>query len=1489
MCLCRQRRFQDTYDKLLTADKELATSREELKRIETSKRIVRGRIYFEFKQFEKASRQFWKASKSLKGEPDLGEPFPEAANWLAASAITSLIRTGDPALGGLIEKRKQSNRWRTSSDSIAKQWMEIYEQDVDQPRLELEPTLSADSGVEEVEIVFAWCRLMRRSARRHQFDPERAQKAHVFLDKAHRWASELPYPTYDRVLGLAPVTDNLRLHKAILLNQTGRHREAVKIFQELAHPELARPCIGTCLVESITGLVEGNRRLGGDKSTKPTATGNSPQWQEPTEGGTASQIVELINRSTNQLLSESFVVKMSSDTSPLFVGAPDTPLPRRRGLTRLPSIGDDYKEILLHRDVCFLWRQKASALADSDPRRSMQICESADKTLNDAGFTRGWFRPRPPVRFSNRARYLIRLGDRERAINETCSILESHGLSQIATRVVELLDSLPGDYIAADHRRDWLLIRKALQEARLDPQRQHRVVSALLTCADLLRSLDHLAAALAWYDIMSTKSVDSLVQYLLRRGLCASRAEAESWLDDDSQLAGLLPDTLRYIPLARAVSVRYYVGEASAALEVSEKIFPIHDDPVEARDILPRLPDELSREIAIAKMNAFEFEEAERWFAQLAMSEWEAAVVSGLAGLVDVWRRLGRIQAIRDLTKGTTNAEVARRLWGDNEPPKVGDLSEEAGDAVKIAAAWAEVQIGDHDTGRRLAHSSAESLPFDVSAWLGLSKALRAMGRHHRAIEMIRWLLTEGPRPHWIQLRQAPEVALWLRHSVSLLSELGWCYIDIDRRQEAEGIFRRAIEKGPHHPLAHRGLIQSLAYSGKYALEHAYADACSSRSYLQLSSQDVRGIDQQCLIVRDLELEMGRAFAIGRNFSEADQRFDSVVGISARLSGSERTSTQRAIGAIIDTHLDSARIPEAEFARKLFDDPYLSRPLETRQSLSTSRPKHTMPTDNVKLLEVRMLLATGRPQLATRILEEHMSSIDTLWRDSAENISENVRIAYILSLYEARRFEIALKMLSKFEADDITPATPHTQLDPDHEVKITGWVSDVRQLMRAWIRLALSELPERHDRYECAREAWHLAEDSDMESPSELHLRAVSEAQGIRLRELMAGAGSEMKVTRRRHRSVGHLFPPGPADAIADNVAEPFGSIRAAFQYLDHAIDRRPKDGSLRRDKAALEMTLGSTESAQMHLHEAKELSPDDARVALLEGVAAYRSGDYDEAVRSLRRSVALDPLDYVHHRAHVLALIQIGDLGGALRAADYGSRAVTTCRALYLRLLAVDVLLSRASSEGLREQSATLSQAARRLDRIGQHPDATDHYADLVHEKRAELLHMRRSSRNARRELDRVSDGRKQADVHRDIRARLETPTHSLARIMKPLFWLAATVVLLAVLTAYWIALPFMGDWTGDEAFLKPSYPLLFAGPGIAALLFIFSVVGDRVTSIRTPTAAIDIGPQPLDEIVHADLDLSASRLLLTSGIALYRPEVPYDDIEPRFFATPL
>lgn len=319
------------------------------------------------------------------------------------------------------------------------------------------------------------------------------------------------------------------------------------------------------------------------------------------------------------------------------------------------------------------------------------------------------------------------------------------------------------------------------------------------------------------------------------------------------------------------------------------------------------------------------------------------------------------------------------------------------------------------------------------------------------------------------------------------------------------------------------------------------------------------------------------------------------------------------------------------------------------------------------------------------------------------------------------------------------------------------------------------------------------------------------------------------------------------------------------------------------RDEAAILISMGDREGASERLRRAAHLDPSDARVPLLQGVVHFERNELPEAIENFTRAAALDAADYVHHRALAYALLEAGQLDRALRAVDEGIRRVRTPRRLRLHLLRARIVAERVRLADSEPAQTELLECAEQLQRSWSLATTDRDRADLI-ARRAFLFARANNPRRAANELRRA----RQLD-HRNLET--ERLSRQLEWRARPDDWaerngsIVATGLAAAALFALTLALVIIGS-----AGRTPNWGPTITGFAMATGLLIFGLAFNRITKFSVKDVSLELASnRPVEELVHVDLDLSASSLLLVSGYSNFRPSVPMEDDEQRVYLIAL
>lgn len=478
--------------------------------------------------------------------------------------------------------------------------------------------------------------------------------------------------------------------------------------------------------------------------------------------------------------------------------------------------------------------------------------------------------------------------------------------------------------------------------------------------------------------------------------------------------------------------------------------------------------------------------------------------------------------------------------------------------------------------------------------------------------------------------------------------------------------------------------------------------------------------------------------------------------------------------------------------------------------------------DRRNLLKARQLLAVGEPKTCLEFL-------DRLSGTRAAPFGEALRIAHVTAAFEARDFKRAEELIDAAKAKSSNA----------HAVRPETPASDVLRLLAGWNYLAQSELPgaKAHKLVTCA---YRQLRQTDGQSTDELHLAAVVLARRSTLEGL---------------------------------------SIGRAAAAIKSAIARRPHDPSLQRDKAAILLQAGDDSAARDAMSRASTLDPNDARTHLLSGLLRHRRGDASGAVDAFRRAVALDPADFVHHRALALSHLETGDLDRARQTVDHGIAAGAD-RPERLHLLRARVVAAQAAEAEPRAARRMLTTEASRVRRQRQHFGVgIDSRTRSEFYSREAFLHARAGQLTRARGLLLLA---RHADHESPEAEQLRDQLPRRASVVRIIELAAVAIVFAFGAFGIWMMSRLTLDAVREERYGQLDAVALGAGTFVAITLA--AALAPRIASITFRDVGLElVDKDPVEELVHIDLDLSANRIMLISGFSNNRPGVPLDDVESR------
>ncbi len=1273
---------------------------------------------------------------------------------------------------------------------------------------------------------------------------------------------------YSRYLGMVPFRTTFQYLQAGLAYDVGDLRKSLTLFEEL----IASPA-GAGHVAARIGHVRVARELGHD-------------------------VIALCEAYGGELHSEGFSAS--------------------GGLER----GEGQRFMHIERAL-LIWTQ-ASNEATARPQAAIELCKQADELITV--FQGGRFETRPePSSTSTDSEtpgsenspigvdedreepgcgvvptcqsysaigYHLRRGDERSAMDLAKMLLEGWDLKSLTEFLrFEIAEHSVGPLALrppAERLKEELTeaIRRLSPTAAFPRLSQPRCWAALLAIADLLRGVGRIPEAVGWYEaILHSTTVE------VSRRRCPEQAQSEA--DFSSVLLG---PNLHHAEgeqvLARLLSLLNLFGLHEDVIEIVELVdeegLGAYGEPKslvsrqtkESLDAHRLWSDEVAREVGLANIGRWQFDEARRQFSTAnesitrhgrptAESEQgglnmarEDVAMWRLNGLVDIARR--DPESALDTTKNLVTTFKRYRQ-------RIAPLSPTAEATVAIAEAWVELQHGDSGRGLRGFVKAIGLAPHDVSGWIGLVRCLRVKGRHNEAIALLDWLREPDRLRLPGSLQPADSMGspmdfndiargVHLRYRSLLHVERGWCYFDLDEFDRALEAFESAEKGAPYIISGQRGRLAAMIN-----LEPGQVDQRIVRIVNDVEQwlARINKPDNHYLkrLERDLQIEGGRLMSRLGHYAKADELFERYLRSERPIGGgpADRRPQLRLL-RIAEAHLDANRKAAARRILQQFDtNQVISLAARSDRVPSLTLKPNTGKTDRiVQLFRIRWLLMCRESKQAKGEIERLLKSEN----DNGHPRNEHISVAHLIVLFEHRLYEEALAEAAR------GPAAAEDPLG-----------SDIRRIVAAWSALASAELKphgssERRRRIDLAEDS---LEKTDRSSVDEIHLDAILMAlrYGPPNRRL-APEGSQHDREALSRTSV---------------IVESIG-------HLDRALARRPYSGALRRDKAALLIALNRLSEASAELKMARRTALHDARIELLTGVVAYREADYAESISRFQYAVDLDPRDQVHHRALAVAYFADGQPDEAMAAVAYGLRCVPKQPAdarVQLEATAIELLAMRLRQVKRRQQFAEYRRlvSPKVRDILSSPPlnkavrserEATTALAiaeiQSVRGLRLSAMRYRRKVRSWGGASSGFAGG-KSPNAESDFDVALWRRVF-LSLCLATLLVAYAAVVVNALLPAMSTS-GFPG--TASSGWLTVSvkglrndlWPLVMLGPasfGIALFVLLFY---QRLTGLKVGNvfeATLEAG-EPVPEIVHVDLDMSVSRLLIISGFSHFRPEV--------------
>ena len=411
---------------------------------------------------------------------------------------------------------------------------------------------------------------------------------------------------------------------------------------------------------------------------------------------------------------------------------------------------------------------------------------------------------------------------------------------------------------------------------------------------------------------------------------------------------------------------------------------------------------------------------------------------------------------------------------------------------------------------------------------------------------------------------------------------------------------------------------------------------------------------------------------------------------------------------------------------------------------------------------------------------------------------------------------------------------------------------------------------ESKQRHAYVSRATSLLADTDRMSVDEIHLAAILQAL--------------------RNGPIRGLRPsePGRRRSSMSLTAE----VETALDQLDRANRRRPYSGSIQRDRAALLISLDRLPEASVELSRARKSVMSDPRIDLLEGVIAYRRSKFDEAIRLFRQALDQDEHDHVHHRALAVAYFANGQQRLAVETLMDAIKTIEDSR------------WPNADAARAQLEATAIQLTALRLRQMRPLSRAWDVRRLLTPEMKAIVASRPRGgSVTSSREADTTlalaaidaATGRPDSAATRRKRVREWDPDHpglagsrhstpessfDLGAWRRPLlllFLISTVVIFVGTLAASFATVLPDGVDTIAAGIEANATKLFLLGPTVFGVAFLITLFDQRLTGLKVGSvleATLEAG-ELVPEIVHVDLDMSVSRLLVVSGFSHFRPEV--------------
>lgn len=1037
-----------------------------------------------------------------------------------------------------------------------------------------------------------------------------------------------------------------------------------------------------------------------------------------------------------------------------------------------------------------LYRHLAVAHAASDPAAAMNAIVSADRHRS-IEFGQAW-QEDPPVHSYAGPLYALMLNDGSGAVDLAAKLLIERGSTELATELRRTTGADGDTSSGPDVDMVSPGARRALSTLSEANTR------AVLAVVRVLRAVGRTDVAWYWLDLIPDGHLRNAHRLSLEREMGWAAAGIESF-DPEREPLGSFTRTADY-------------------------------DAVEL----------LWSEYGRSNLAAAHLDTAELVFSELSRSTWFESEADGRAGLVDVKRRRRMLRAVRGDVEGYTH----QYRQADLDPPA--DL--------EAAGAWTELQIGDPRRAVVALQRPLEREPYSATAWIGLVRGLRLLGRPkdaHRVCQLL-----SGHDPHLIEQIQLEWLRLWLvdhpppslhtRHGGLIDSEAGWCAIDASAWDLAHDHFTRSLRAMPYFVSAHRGVVAATTGDGSQDLDRIIDDqlAHAARRLPHPIRRDGTALE---LLELELHLEAGAVRAAQHLPDEARRHLARAAELSLTTPGADRHRTDRTIASI---HIDLGDLTGAAHTiPSLRDAP--SGAADDRQQILAARyaiRAGQLPDVWVEGREVRWSLGTDDP------LEPGSAS----W------------ITAVICLFEARRFHEAERVL------DAAAAGPAHGTDPAPNQTLA--------ILRSWVALARSELPyvAADERKRLIHQAYDHTNQLERWTVDDLHVSAIAEARRAQIDQgSMAPARRQIQAAlAKRPRDISVL-----RDAAA--IANITGDTQTARRHLRLALELDPTDPHSHLVQGLVRWSDHDRAGAVQAFTAAVQYGPEEPSHHRALIVGLLETGRPHDALMACDEAIV---------RARTALH------GGHTRSASDtdGQRTLVEMEVLRARVAAA--VAGRADGQA---GDAVLWDAARRLHTIG------DQYPGRPDEARAELLTREAylwfragDRRTARKRLDAASriirsgggprskdrpetgNGGRRSDGHPSGPAEYNQLAAALKdrRSASWKEWTAIAAVVIVLVGVAAVEVTRYVLWLTDHEQPGPTLNGVILLIVSFALLALAPQIVPRIRAINVRDVSVELAElRPGDDLVRIDLDSSAGRITQISGFTNFRPSVPLEETESR------